>query len=274
MKNITKSKSLITTFLSVIILISCKKNDMMVSEVGLRPDNYLFDPLSSPGGRLELVGDDFVTLELGQKYTEQGAFVVDSTDDIIDSKGNVVDSLFNNNPIILPDLTTEGVKTAVYFFRTKKGEECSIFRNIVVYKKPINPPTNDISGNYLKGAIPNKIVKITSGVYYMKNVVASSSIYRKNVPALFYHTTDSTINIIPQYYQLTTASQWETITGTRIEDRMVYFSGYKSQMVTYGPGISDVTITYNINTTGSGIAHDAVWNSVAIKTNPIIIKKI
>jgi hypothetical protein len=273
MKNINYNKVVIASIISIFVFIGCKKKDLNISEEGLRPSTYIFDPLSVPGGRLELVGDDFVTLELGQKYVDQGAIIVDTADAVVDANGNIVDSLFNNKPVFSPDLTTEGVKTAVYFFRTKDGKECSVYRNIVVYKRPSNPQTNDISGTYFRGANPNQVVKIIDGVYYMKNLIATASALRKNVPALFYHTNDSLINIIPQYYQLTTASQWETITGTRVEDRMIYFAGYKTQKISYGPNPTNVTITYNINTTGSSIAHDAVWNSVSIKTTDFIIKK-
>ncbi|MBK9793772.1 MAG: hypothetical protein IPP60_11965 [Sphingobacteriales bacterium] len=224
MKNIIKSRFAFYSVLGALSFMGCKKNDVNVSTVGSRPSTYLFDPFSSADGRLEIVGDEYVTLELGQTYVDQGAFVVDSTDDVVDANGNVADSVFSNTPVITPDLTTEGVKTAVYFFRTKDGRECSTFRNIIVYKKPSNPQTNDISGNYVKGAIPNEIVKITDGVYYMKNVVVSTSIARNNVPALFYHTNDTSINIIPQYYCLTTAHQWETLVGTAIDDRMVFLA--------------------------------------------------
>lgn len=274
MKNINIKIFSFLTLVTVLSAVSCKKDDINVSTVGDKPDSYLFDPLSTDGGRLELVGSSFVTLELGQTYVDSGAFIVDTTDDVVDGNGKVVDSLFNNHPIISPDLTTEGVKTAVYFFRNKKGQECSIFRNIVVYKKQSNPQTNDISGNYLKGSVPNQIVKITDGVYYMTNVAVSTSAARKNVPALFYHTNDTSINIIPQYYRLTTASQWETLVGTAIDDRMVFFSGV-NQKISYGPTPTGITITYNLYTIGSNISHDLVsgWNKVLIKTSPIIIKR-
>lgn len=275
MKNIIKIKFSILLLL-IVCIISCKKQDLNVSTIGLMPESYTFDPTDVPGGRLEIVGDDFVTLELGQKYVDQGAFVVDTADGLVDAHGNVVDSVFNNKPVINPDLNTEGVKSAVYFFRTKSGKECSVYRNIIVYKKPSNPQTNDISGDYLNGAsVHNKIVKIIDGVYYMKNVAATTSAVQNNVPALFYHTNDTSINIIPQYYMLTTATQWETLEGTAIEDRMVFLAGV-NQKITYGLTPTDITITYNIYTIGSNIVHDIVsgWNKVPIKTTPIIIKKV
>ena len=116
MKNINYNKVVIASIISIFVFIGCKKKDLNISEEGLRPSTYIFDPLSVPGGRLELVGDDFVTLELGQKYVDPGAIIVDTADAVVDANGNIVDSLFNNKPVFSPDLTTEGVKTAVYFF--------------------------------------------------------------------------------------------------------------------------------------------------------------
>lgn len=212
--------------LFILVIVSCKK-DSNYSTVGPAVYEWI------PSHGYEVYGPQFVTLELGKPYVDSfGAYIKDTLAGD-DTNPNTVDSIFNNTPVILPDLTTEGVKTAVYFFKNKDNQEfVAGFRNIVVYKKQTNAPTVDLSGTYKRSTVLNKVVKIDDGVYYMTNVLTTTSAARKNVPALFYHLNDTIIDIIPQNYQQITSSFLVDYTTGAVNDRIVFLDGENERVYT------------------------------------------
>lgn len=253
-------KKILSVFLFSTLIIStfnsCKKDIIKPIEgEALIDGEYLFDPTNS-GGRIELIGDQFVTLELGNTYTEQGAFIVD-TNKVLDNDGNLVDSFLNLKPIITPDFTTEGIKSVVYFFYNSKHQECSIVRYVVVYKKPTSAPTSDISGTYKYGASAlNVVTKVTDGVYYMSNVLNQTSAYRRGVPALFYQTTDSTFDIINQYFSKTISTYEYDFYGMLQEDRDLAISGSNEKII-YSTTAPLIQLQYRVYPNTSQISFGA-----------------
>ncbi|HNL84398.1 MAG TPA: hypothetical protein PKO18_04100, partial [Chitinophagales bacterium] len=215
----------------------------------------------------------FITLELGQPYTELGAYIVD-TSGVYDANGNLVDSVFNSRPEITPDLTTEGVKSAVYFFTNGNHQECSIVRYIIVYKKQSNPPTGDISGLYKYSTAYNNVTKITDGVYYFDNVLNSTSVYRKGVPALFCQTTDSTFDIINQYFSRTISHYEQGFSTMLAEDRDLSISGSDEKII-YSSTAPFIKLKYRVYPNTSQIAFGAFGSltSTNIKSTYFTLNK-
>ncbi len=235
-----KKIAYIIPFVLVILAAGCKK-DTTISTVG--PGIYEWVPSDGDA----VLGPSFVTLELGQSYVDSfGAYIKDTT--ATDHDATTIDSVFNNTPVILPDLTTEGVKTAVYFFRNSDNQEyVAGFRNIVVYKKRSGAPAVDLSGTYKRVAssVLNKVVKVDDGVYYMTNTLTTTSLARKDVPALFYHVNDTTFDIIPQYYEQVPSSFLVDYTTSAINDRIVYMDGVNEKVNT---SATPFTLSYMIST--------------------------
>lgn len=274
MKNIINKKlTLIFVTLTILVFLSsCEKEGINVSKEGTALENFTFEPEN-----YALLGSSFVAIELGQSYVDSGAYAVDTTNGLLDENGNIVDSIFIGSPKILPDMSTEGIKTAVYTFRNADHSEFSLFRNIIVYKKQTGSPTNDISGSYKRGSVVTDVVKVTDGVYYIKNVLGTSSSYRRNIPALFYHTSDTLFHIIPQFYQQITSSYLVDYVDAALTDRNLYFEG-TSEKVSYNTSAPNVILTYKLVPTAPDVVGPALLglnssSSGSIKLTTFIFNK-
>lgn len=255
-------------FTSLLFLSSCKKDGVNVSTVSNSVGSvYTFEP----SDRIELIGESIVTLELGQTYVDQGAFIVD-TNKVYNSTGELVDSAFSNKPKILPDLSTEGVKTAIYYFKNKNNQECSIKRFIIVYKKPTQFSTNDISGRYKRGSAFVNIEKIADGTYYMDNVLATTSAVRGGVPALFYQNNDSTINIIGQYFLSPSSNYYSDYVTDAYTNKMLYLKGLE-QKVSYFSTNPTVIISYRVFPITDDLIGAAGFNNATIKNTTFVLLK-
>ena len=144
-----KNYILITLFSSVLLTISCKKKEILESTIVKVPT-------------IALIGNPvFSTSAGGGTYSDPGAIVSD------ESAGQTINLSTPTETDI--DLSTPGLYTAKYKYKTKYGFDLSASRLVLVTSVD---PEEDLSGTYARASNGQEvnITKVGAGLYKTDNV--------------------------------------------------------------------------------------------------------
>lgn len=166
-----------SVLLPAVLFTSCKKKEYdNVSKVKTVPT-------------IEVIGQKFITINVGQTYTEQGATFINES-----GQSSTI------QPEESVDVNTPGLYVLNYARTTESQFQASDARYVAVTNIPASL---DLSGDYLRAAtgLYATVTRMSRGLYRSENFGGSSV----EITAYFAQTNDTTI-VIPEQPTITQAS--------------------------------------------------------------------